>query len=511
MRCSRICLLSLAVTSLLSLLAIRHYSFPLMQKIAQPLILFLLWYVPEERHPLIAGEDSTGGEAQERCTPSAVRCADGGGWSVRVCYVRTLYLSLSKISNCAGKPAWRARRQPFDMNCFDDGLLAADCEKPATPSVDLLLGWSIVRFANRIHLRASAAAPPPSNPLVSLTEYDRTVLHIRDTYAGYYHRVANDVLSLFGTLCRLGLGPEVAWSASSKAQGRSRSLLLLMDPFPSRDSYDWVWQLSFAGTDLDIRSYREYGNSSFRPTLKLSNAVVLSGHPRLSSSFGGSVAAPRLRQTPIASIVAMDRCLSAFSPNFHARFGFDAAAASPRAVRVLFVLRQRPEEKAKECSRALTNAREILTAMRRLSNASLTGAHTEHARFSVTAYAPNGREAPLASQLPRYAQADVLVSVHGAGLVNMAFLPPRSTVLEIFPLGFEYELYGQLARAMGHQYFYFRNTHEELHKPCDKATGLDRNKNGRSTLLPGEFLPVLTRAIDAQHRVRPPARRRRKE
>lgn len=52
-----------------------------------------------------------------------------------------------------------------------------------------------------------------------------------------------------------------------------------------------------------------------------------------------------------------------------------------------------------------------------------------------------------------FADHGVIVSPHGAGLVNELYLIPGSSVVEIFPYHFHHNLYPMLARNMGVSHF----------------------------------------------------------
>lgn len=59
----------------------------------------------------------------------------------------------------------------------------------------------------------------------------------------------------------------------------------------------------------------------------------------------------------------------------------------------------------------------------------------------------------FADQLEIIRNTDILVGVHGAGLIHSLFLPPHSAVVEIFPADVSYPVYRNLAKLRGHQYF----------------------------------------------------------
>lgn len=56
---------------------------------------------------------------------------------------------------------------------------------------------------------------------------------------------------------------------------------------------------------------------------------------------------------------------------------------------------------------------------------------------------------PFADQLSLFATHGILVSAHGAGLTNMIFLPPMASVIELFQVQHDHNLYSLLAMMMG--------------------------------------------------------------
>ncbi|TKA66476.1 hypothetical protein B0A49_10098 [Cryomyces minteri] len=59
----------------------------------------------------------------------------------------------------------------------------------------------------------------------------------------------------------------------------------------------------------------------------------------------------------------------------------------------------------------------------------------------------------LEEQLRIVSKTDILVGVHGAGLTHSMFLPDHSTLVEIFPPTLKYEVYRNVAKLRGHNYF----------------------------------------------------------
>ena len=55
----------------------------------------------------------------------------------------------------------------------------------------------------------------------------------------------------------------------------------------------------------------------------------------------------------------------------------------------------------------------------------------------------------FADQLSLFATHSILVSAHGAGLTNMIFLPPMASVIELFQVQHDHNLYSLLAMMMG--------------------------------------------------------------
>jgi hypothetical protein len=92
-------------------------------------------------------------------------------------------------------------------------------------------------------------------------------------------------------------------------------------------------------------------------------------------------------------------------------------------------------------------------ATRQLHNLSthLTNLRATYPNINITAV--DLAAYAFADQLEIIRNTDILVGIHGAGLVHSLFLPPRSAVVEIFPADVSYPVYRNLAKLRGHQYF----------------------------------------------------------
>ena len=69
---------------------------------------------------------------------------------------------------------------------------------------------------------------------------------------------------------------------------------------------------------------------------------------------------------------------------------------------------------------------------------------------------------PISKQAEMFADVDVLVSLHGAGLTNMLFMPRGSLIVEIMPGTYDKPTYRGLAGLLGHRY---RRIHTTTSKP----------------------------------------------
>lgn len=63
---------------------------------------------------------------------------------------------------------------------------------------------------------------------------------------------------------------------------------------------------------------------------------------------------------------------------------------------------------------------------------------------------PEGKT--IAQALETWSSASVVIAPHGAGLANMIFMPRGSTVIEIIARGQMGQVYGRMARMLGHRY-----------------------------------------------------------
>ena len=62
------------------------------------------------------------------------------------------------------------------------------------------------------------------------------------------------------------------------------------------------------------------------------------------------------------------------------------------------------------------------------------------------------RPRPVADQVAAFAEAEMIVGPHGAGLANMAWMSPGSTVVELLPDQFAPPFYERLAARLGLEY-----------------------------------------------------------
>ncbi|CAI5482264.1 unnamed protein product [Closterium sp. Yama58-4] len=76
-------------------------------------------------------------------------------------------------------------------------------------------------------------------------------------------------------------------------------------------------------------------------------------------------------------------------------------------------------------------------------------------------------DSPLLEQMALFQHTALFISMHGASLSNLIFLPPGSSILELFPLKFHSEAYNHLALRTGINYFSWENTHPEASSYTD--------------------------------------------
>lgn len=92
-------------------------------------------------------------------------------------------------------------------------------------------------------------------------------------------------------------------------------------------------------------------------------------------------------------------------------------------------------------------------ATRKLHNLNAYMTKLRIAYPKVTINAVDLAASSFADQLEVIRNTDILVGVHGAGLIHSLFLPPHSAVVEIFPADVSYPVYRNLAKLRGLQYY----------------------------------------------------------
>ncbi|GBG28070.1 EGF domain-specific O-linked N-acetylglucosamine transferase [Hondaea fermentalgiana] len=122
--------------------------------------------------------------------------------------------------------------------------------------------------------------------------------------------------------------------------------------------------------------------------------------------------------------------LKDFTRHFLASLGLrhmlgDARSARKRP-RVLFLLRKSylAHPRIRQTPRTLANAKDLVEALRR----GLPDVDVEPTSFE---------NMPFAEQVATVRDADVLLSVHGAGLTHLLFMRPGTLVVELIPSGYE--------------------------------------------------------------------------
>jgi hypothetical protein len=103
---------------------------------------------------------------------------------------------------------------------------------------------------------------------------------------------------------------------------------------------------------------------------------------------------------------------------------------------------------------------------------------------------------PIEAQVARSARFDVLVSMHGAGLVHMLWLPPWAAVFEIYACGDR--CYADLAKVAGFPYFTLE--HDSVRPQVPSATKVPKRQKTNPKFWdyqvdPQSFLRQLERAV----------------
>ena len=94
-------------------------------------------------------------------------------------------------------------------------------------------------------------------------------------------------------------------------------------------------------------------------------------------------------------------------------------------------------------ARSMLNHDELVDVLRRILGVGKNGAGP------LVEYPP---DATVAQAAAIWGRAKVAIAPHGAGTTNIVFMPPNSTVIEIFASNQKGRVYGTLARLMGHRY-----------------------------------------------------------
>ena len=88
------------------------------------------------------------------------------------------------------------------------------------------------------------------------------------------------------------------------------------------------------------------------------------------------------------------------------------------------------------------------------------------AKYDVTPeYVILTNNATFEEQVRLMARTGVLVTMHGAGLMNEIFLPPGAAVIEIFPVHLKHVLYERIAHYSGLYHFKVRYFIWFVHRP----------------------------------------------
>ena len=133
------------------------------------------------------------------------------------------------------------------------------------------------------------------------------------------------------------------------------------------------------------------------------------------------------------------------------------------SLRLLFVWRKdyvsHPRNQAGKVSRKIANEQELLAAVGRAVPA---GDRVEGRQLDAE---------PMREQLRRVSQSDVVIGMHGAGLVHSLFLPRHASLVELYPLRFpsRHKPFRAIASWRGLHYVSWRNTDSRLEKGLDET------------------------------------------
>jgi len=90
-------------------------------------------------------------------------------------------------------------------------------------------------------------------------------------------------------------------------------------------------------------------------------------------------------------------------------------------------------------------------------------------------------ELEAAEQILRLECTDLLVGMHGAGLVNLIWMRPNAAVLVLFPMHYHRDHFARLSRLARLHYAEWRNTNESAHFPhADIAGHAHRHKQAHT-------------------------------